>query len=76
VLTGNGSSLPEVAGDAAVLVDAESSDAIFDGLKKLAADAELRQTLSAAGIARSRYFSWQKSADTLLGHIRACCKRG
>ena len=75
VLTGNGSSLPEVAGDAAVLVDAESADAIFDGLKKLAADAELRQTLSAAGIARSRYFSWQKSADTLLGHIRACSER-
>ena len=75
VLTGNGSSLPEVAGDAAVLVDAESTDAIFDGLKKLAADAELRQTLSAAGIARSRYFSWQKSADALLGHIRACSER-
>ena len=49
VLTSNVSSLPEVAGDAAVLVDPADVDAIAAGLSELVADDDLRAVLSAAG---------------------------
>ncbi len=51
VLTSNRSALPEVAGDAALLLDPENVDAIRAGLERLAADAELRLELSRRGTA-------------------------
>lgn len=59
VLTGNGSSLPEVAGDAALLVDPYSTAAIAAGIARLDADAGLRAALSEAGPAQAARFSPQ-----------------
>ena len=61
VVTSNVSSLPEVAGDAAVLVDPLSPDAIADGIYRVLTDAGLRQSLRERGLARARQFSWEAS---------------
>lgn len=61
VLTSNVSSLPEVAGDAAVLVDPYDVDAIADGLVRVLSDASLAADLSRKGLLRARDFSWERS---------------
>ena len=61
VVTSNVSSLPEVAGDAAVLVDPYDPSAIADGIHRVLTDADLRQALKRKGIARARQFSWETS---------------
>lgn len=65
VLTSDCTSMPEVAGDAAVLVNPESVDAIAQGMRRLASSAELREQLIAAGRARAQHFSWEHSADSM-----------
>ena len=62
VLTSTSSALPEVAGDAALLVDPLRSDAIADGLLQLM-DLGRRQSLVLLGLERARQFSWEKSAQ-------------
>ena len=63
VLTSNTSSLPEIAGDAAELVDPYSIDAIAAGMRRLMRDEVLRQELRERGLARARQFSWQRAAQ-------------
>jgi len=62
VLTSNVSSLPEVAGDAALLVDPLDVSAIADGLWQLLNDRELARELSRKGRARAAKFSWRRAA--------------
>ncbi|MEE8525770.1 MAG: glycosyltransferase family 1 protein [Thermoanaerobaculia bacterium] len=62
VLTSNRSSLPEVAGDAARLVDPDGVDDIHRGLAELLADPELRRTLKARGLEQAAKFSWRRTA--------------
>jgi glycosyltransferase involved in cell wall biosynthesis len=57
--------LPEVVGDAGLLVDPLDVPALASTLERLLTDDQLRNRLSAAGIARARSFSWQASADAL-----------
>ena len=66
VVTSNVSSLPEVAGGAALLVDPYDTDAIADGIRRAVMDETLRADLTARGIARARSFSWAQS----VGEIR------
>ncbi len=63
VLTSNVSALPEVAGDAGLLVDPMDVRSIADGLCRLAASSELRDQLAQAGLARARQFTWEKSVN-------------
>jgi glycosyltransferase involved in cell wall biosynthesis len=65
VLTSDTSSMPEIAGEAALLVDPWSVDAIASGLETLLSDAGLRDELSARGLARAADFSWERSASLL-----------
>jgi alpha-1,3-rhamnosyl/mannosyltransferase len=62
VLTSLSSSLPEVAGDAALLVDPRDTAAIAAGLERLLRDAGLRERLRVAGRARAAAFSWERTA--------------
>ncbi len=66
VLTSEVSSLPEVVGEAAVLVDPQRIESIRDGLARLLGSAELQQRLREAGLERARLFSWQKTAFALI----------
>ena len=61
VVTSNVSSLPEVTGDAAVLVDPYRPEAIADGIERVLGDETLRRDLRAKGLARARQFSWEAS---------------
>jgi glycosyltransferase involved in cell wall biosynthesis len=61
VITSNVSSLPEVVGDAALLVDPLQPEAIADAMRRVLTDATLRGTLSARGLERARHFSWERS---------------
>jgi glycosyltransferase involved in cell wall biosynthesis len=63
VLTSGAAALREVAGDAALVVDALRTEEIADGLMRLADDAELRETLSRKGRARAAEFPWQRAVD-------------
>jgi glycosyltransferase involved in cell wall biosynthesis len=62
VVTSNVSSLPEVAGDAAVLVDPHSPQSIADGLHRVLTDEPFAQQLRTRGLARAGQFSWETSA--------------
>jgi glycosyltransferase involved in cell wall biosynthesis len=66
VLTSNVSCLPEIAGNAAMLVNPYSVPELADGLYTLYTDATLRETLRARGLARARDFSWQQTAQQTL----------
>ena len=63
VLTSNVSAMPEVAGGAALLIDPADVTSIAEGLRRLTADAALREQLTRAGLARANEFSWGKSVD-------------
>jgi len=67
VITSNVSSLPEVAGDAARLVDPLSVDDIASALSQLLADEGMRQRLAEAGLARAKVFTWDATARETLG---------
>ncbi|HWQ11813.1 MAG TPA: glycosyltransferase family 1 protein [Roseiflexaceae bacterium] len=66
VLTSTTSSLPEVAGDAALLVDPEDTPAIAAALTRLAAEPELRAELRRRGYARAAQFTWERCAEQTL----------
>ncbi|MBG0828040.1 glycosyltransferase family 4 protein [Planomonospora sp. ID67723] len=71
VLTTQRASLPEVGGDAVAYTEPDA-DAIAAALRALLESATRRETLSAAGIARAREFTWETSAEAhLLSYQRA-----
>lgn len=61
VITSNLSSLPEVAGDAAILVDPYNSNEIADAMRMVATDGKLQGQLRAAGLKRVQQFSWEQT---------------
>jgi glycosyltransferase involved in cell wall biosynthesis len=61
VITSNVSSLPEVVGDAALLVDPYDPEAIADAMRRVMSDDELRRQLKERGHIRARHFSWDRS---------------
>jgi glycosyltransferase involved in cell wall biosynthesis len=74
VLTSEVSSLPEVAGDAALLVDPRDVDTIQAGLVRLTKDTALRVSLSQRGLQRARAFSWSRSARETLAVLREAAR--
>jgi glycosyltransferase involved in cell wall biosynthesis len=63
VITSNISAMPEIAGDAALLVDPHSQSAIAQAIKSVSSDQTLRSRLIASGHARAQQFSWNKMAQ-------------
>lgn len=70
VVTSNSSSLPEIAGDAALLVDPCDVESIAAGIRTLLADQELRTDFSRKGIARAKLFTWERCAHETLAVLR------
>jgi alpha-1,3-rhamnosyl/mannosyltransferase len=71
-LTSSRSSLPEVAGDAALLVDPESVEEIASGLERVLCDSQLRSRLVGAGPVQAARFSWPRCAElTVRAYNRA-----
>lgn len=67
VVTSNVSSLPEVAGDAALLVSPHDVAGLSQALYQALTDQELRTTLRERGLIQARQFTWQRAAETVLG---------
>ena len=58
VITSNRSALPEVAGDAALLVDPLRTESVVEALRQLTRDEDLRNSLARRGKVRAALFSW------------------
>lgn len=65
VITSNVTSMPEIAGDAALLIDPFSVESIANAMKILYEDSDLRNSLIERGNKRKLDFSWDKTADAL-----------
>ncbi len=75
VITSNTSSLPEVAGDAALLVDPLDVDAIADAMYRLVTDASLRAELARRGLENVKRFSWEKCARETLAVLESVAEK-
>jgi glycosyltransferase involved in cell wall biosynthesis len=66
VMTSNCSSMPEIAGEAALLVDPLSEESMADGLVRMGNSPSLREDLEEKGLARASLFSWDDTARRTL----------
>jgi len=64
VVTSSTTSIPEVTGDAAVLVDPANVEAIAAGMRRVIEDSSLRESLRRAGLERAKIFDWDEAAAT------------
>lgn len=71
VITSNISSMPEVAGDAGILVNPYEIQEINQAMEKLLEDEQLCQEFSKKGLEQAKKFSWQKTANVIMN---ACIK--
>ena len=71
VVCSNASSLPEVAGDAALTIDPLDTDGLAEAMSRVLADADLRQEMIDRGLAQAARFTWEKAARQLLGLFEA-----
>ena len=67
VVVSNSTSLPEVVGDAGLLVDPRSAESIADGLTRALSDTALRQQMRERGLERAKLFNW----DDVGSRVRA-----
>jgi glycosyltransferase involved in cell wall biosynthesis len=73
-ITSKVSSLPEIVGEAAVLVNPEKVTEIVDALEKVLTDRQLQSNLREKGIAQAKKFSWKKCAEETLGVYKEVAK--
>ena len=76
VVTSNCTSMPEVAGDAALLVEPTDTEALAAALTRLATDDELRASLIAKGREQRRRFSWDITAEKLWESLMRTVEEG
>ncbi len=69
VITSNVTSMPEVAGGAASIVDPFSIESISDAMLQMSKDESLRKNLIQKGLERGKEFTWQKSSERLWDSI-------
>lgn len=71
VICSNAGSLPEVAGDAAVLVDPQDTGQLTQALVRVLGDAEMRRDLTQRGLRQAKRFSWEQCARQTLEILEA-----
>ncbi|MBE0649743.1 MAG: glycosyltransferase family 4 protein [Bacteroidales bacterium] len=71
VISSKITSIPEVAGDAALLVDPFNREAIADAMKRITFDADLRKELTEKGKKRGALYSWDKTAEMFWSSIES-----
>lgn len=74
VITSNKSSMPEIAGHDAILINPESSDEIALKMLQLERDTDFYQRQKAVGLERAKLFSWRKTTENLLRHYEEVYK--
>lgn len=73
VITSNNSSLPEVVGNAGMMIDWDSDDQHIEAYEKYYFDENLRKEFSRKGLERAKLFSWKKTVDEIVETMK---KRG
>ena len=73
VVTSNRASLPEVAVDAAVLVNPDSDEELAEAMVRVLRDVPLRESLRAKGFERARQLTWERAARQTLDVYREVC---
>ncbi|PCJ88883.1 MAG: hypothetical protein COA54_01240 [Thiotrichaceae bacterium] len=71
VITSNLSSMPEVAGEASLLVSPTSAEEIGDAMSKIANSQEISQQLAELGFARAKGFTWEKCARSVIREYKS-----
>jgi glycosyltransferase involved in cell wall biosynthesis len=71
VVTSNTSSIPEVTGDAAILIDPNDPIQLAEAILQVISDSRLRQDLIEKGKARAKLFSWERTAKETLKAYRS-----
>lgn len=71
VLASNAASLPEVVGDAGLLVNPYDVEAIAHGIRQLVQDGTLREELRRKGLERARRFTWERTAESTWAVLQA-----
>jgi glycosyltransferase involved in cell wall biosynthesis len=66
VVTSKAASMPEVAGEAAILVNPHDAQAITEGMQQVLYEDGLRDILIQKGLARTRHFTWESVAQKIL----------
>ena len=74
VITSNVTSMPEIAGDAALIIDPHNPDTITDAMLQLS-DPAVRATLIERGHRQGSKFSWQRTADLLWQSMMKTCNQ-
>jgi glycosyltransferase involved in cell wall biosynthesis len=69
-VTSNNSSLPEIAGPAAILIDPNKPEEIFLSLREILTQRELAEKMKSAGLARAQNFQWPKAAREFISLIK------
>jgi glycosyltransferase involved in cell wall biosynthesis len=75
VITSDSSSLPEVVGDAGLMVPADDGVALAAAVRELTESASLQARLAKKGLSRARQFSWQRTGEELLTVYADLCGR-
>lgn len=77
VITSNRTSLPEVVGDAGLLLDPDDVDGIRESLRQLLEDRSFADSMGQRGLNRSRLFSWERCArETFAVYEQVMAERG
>ena len=73
VITSNTSSLPEVVGDAGIMIDPYDTDALTSSIYEVLTNNELRADMVKKGLERAKMFSWEKTAEETLEIYKDVC---
>ena len=73
VITSNTTSLPGVAGDAAILVNPFDARELGEAMVRVLSDVKLRESLRARGFERAKHFTWERTAQRTLEVYRELC---
>jgi glycosyltransferase involved in cell wall biosynthesis len=70
VITSNNSSLPEVVGDAGIMIDWDSDEQHIAAYEKYYFDEKYREKMAKKGLTRSRQFSWKNTVDVMINQMK------
>ena len=70
VISSKVTSLPEVVGDAGIMINPQQDSELIEAYNKIYSDAALRKELSAKGLERAKLFSWKKCVDIIMDKIQ------